>query len=97
MLDTEKVVPVAVKQVAKAKVVETEALKLLVGLEAKVSMDLISLVETETKEDNKHKADGLTVLAAALDTSVAKEANLMQQLVAEVLVTVTINAQTNAN
>jgi hypothetical protein len=36
------------------------------------------------------------VLAVALDTSVVKEANLMQEPVAEVLDTVMINAQTNA-
>jgi len=97
VLVTEKVVPVVEKPAAKAKEVETVEHRLLVEPEAKVSMVLISLVEMETPEDNKHKAAGLMAQAVELVTSVEKVANPTLLLVAVVLVTATHNAQANAS
>jgi hypothetical protein len=62
----------------------------------RVSGDVLTVTASKKTIFVMVKKDGLMVLAVALDTSVAKEANLMQQLVAEVLDTVMINAQTNA-
>ena len=86
-----------VNKAEEEKAVASAALRLQAALVARAVMALISLVEMETKEDNKHKVAGLMALVEEPVTLEAKVASLTLLLVAVVLVTATHNAQVNAH